>query len=108
MSVYDRVLNLCQEQSISIRELERKTGLSNGTIQRWKTAKPAGDSLEKVADIFKVSTDYLLGRAQRREISDDLELGVSAHKEGEDWTPEELDEIEQFKEFVRSKRNRQG
>lgn len=30
---------------------------------------------------------------------------IATHQEVEDWTPEELEEIERFKEFVRSKRN---
>lgn len=38
---------------------------------------------------------------------DDMET-MAAHHEGEDWTEEELEEIRQFKEFVRSKRNRRG
>jgi hypothetical protein len=29
---------------------------------------------------------------------------IAAHHEGEDWTEEELEEIERFKEFVRMKR----
>lgn len=32
---------------------------------------------------------------------------IAAHHDGEDWTEEELEEIERFKEFVRSKRKRQ-
>lgn len=30
---------------------------------------------------------------------------IAAHHEGEEWTQEELDEIEAFKKFVKSKRN---
>ncbi|GAB3797199.1 hypothetical protein GCM10028868_18050 [Virgibacillus kimchii] len=32
---------------------------------------------------------------------------IAAHHEGEDWTEEELEEIERFKEFVRMKRKQQ-
>lgn len=32
---------------------------------------------------------------------------IAAHHDGEDWTEEELDEIEQFKKFVKMKRNQQ-
>lgn len=33
---------------------------------------------------------------------------LAAHHEGEDWTEEELEEIERFKEFVRMKRQQKG
>lgn len=31
---------------------------------------------------------------------------IAAHHDGEDWTEEELEEIEKFKEYLRSKRNK--
>lgn len=108
LGLVEKVESLCNEQKISIAALERMTGLSNGAVRRWRNSTPNTESVRIVADYFGVSVDWLLGRSQIREKSDDLELGVSAHKEGEDWTPEELNEIEQFKEFVRSKRNQQG
>lgn len=33
---------------------------------------------------------------------------IAAHHDGDDWTEEELEEIERFKEFIRSKRKQQG
>jgi transcriptional regulator with XRE-family HTH domain len=33
---------------------------------------------------------------------------IAAHHDGEDWTEEELKEIEQFKQFVRMKRQKEG
>ncbi|OEH53023.1 hypothetical protein AQ616_18470 [Oceanobacillus sp. E9] len=33
---------------------------------------------------------------------------IAAHHDGEEWTEEEREEIERFKEFVRSKRQQQG
>ena len=41
--------------------------------------------------------DYLLGR------TDFPVETIAAHHDGEDWTEEELEEIERFKEFVRLK-----
>ncbi|OSH08194.1 Cro/Cl family transcriptional regulator [Enterococcus faecalis] len=51
-------------------ELERKTDLGNGTISRWDTRTPGVDKLKKVADYFDVSTDYLLGRTEKRRYYD--------------------------------------
>ena len=46
------------------------------------------------------------GEAEREgALSEDINT-IAAHHEGEDWTEEELDEIEEFKKFVRSKRKK--
>lgn len=55
---------------MTISELERKTDLGNGTISRWDTRTPGVDKLNKVANFFDVSTDYLLGRTDKRRYYD--------------------------------------
>ena len=62
MTVFDRVKLLANKQGISIVELEEKLGFGRNSLYSWKTKTPTGDRLTKVADYFKVSTDYLLGR----------------------------------------------
>lgn len=62
MNLYDRIKALADTQKISIRRLEENIGFGNGTINRWRKNTPGVDKLSKVADYFKVSTDYLLGR----------------------------------------------
>lgn len=62
MNIYDRIKALADTQKISIRRLEENIGFGNGTINRWRKNTPGVDKLSKVADYFKVSTDYLLGR----------------------------------------------
>ncbi|MGG1879104.1 helix-turn-helix transcriptional regulator [Paenibacillus cisolokensis] len=62
MSAFDRLKQLCDAQGISINKLEEKLDLSKNTLYSWKKNTPKGSNLIKVADHFKVSTDYLLGR----------------------------------------------
>lgn len=62
MNIAERIKILAKEHNISIAELERKTGISNGQIAKWDVRSPKSDNLEKVANYFHVSTDYLLGR----------------------------------------------
>lgn len=62
MMLFERIKQLANEQKMSIRQLEEKLGYGNGTINRWKKTNPGINKLEKVADYFNVSTDYLLGR----------------------------------------------
>lgn len=105
MTTFDRVKKLCDEQGISIVELEEKVGFGRNALYKWKKQSPKAETLQRVAEYFNVSTDYLLGRTDKKYI-DDVET-IAAHHDGEDWTDEELEEIEKFKEFVRMKRSQQ-
>ncbi len=53
------------------------------------------------------STDYLLGRTDVKRFNDSNET-IAAHHDGEEWTKEELEEIERFKQFVKLKRKEKG
>lgn len=66
MTIVDRIKKLCDEQKITIAELERRIQLSNGQIRKWSNQTPGIDKVQKVADYFKVSTDYLLGRTNKK------------------------------------------
>ncbi|MFP7201915.1 helix-turn-helix transcriptional regulator [Lysinibacillus halotolerans] len=70
MTTFDRVKKLCEEQKISIVELEEKLKFSRNSLYSWKKNKPSSDKLEKVADYFDVSTDYLLGRTDKKRYYD--------------------------------------
>lgn len=60
----DRIKTLATKQGDSLASLERKLGFANGSISRWRHNTPSADKLQKVADYFNVSTDYLLNRTE--------------------------------------------
>lgn len=68
MDIYGRIKELAYVQKISIRRLEENIGFGNGTINRWAKTTPGVDKLEKVADYFGVSVDYLLGRESKADM----------------------------------------
>ncbi|MCA6775086.1 helix-turn-helix domain-containing protein [Enterococcus mundtii] len=70
MTTFDRVKQLADKQKISIVELEEKLGFGRNSLYSWKTKTPNGDRLKKVADYFNVSTDYLLGRKEQKNIDE--------------------------------------
>ena len=61
MSLVKRISLLCNERDTTFAEVERKSGLSNGSIRRWDTNTPSTNKLQKIAEYFNISTDYLLG-----------------------------------------------
>lgn len=102
MGLVKKIKSLCDDKKVTVAELERKSGISNGQIRRWDNSSPKIENIQKVADYFNVSVDYLLGRTDDEEIET-----IAAHHDGEDWTDEELEEIERFKRFVKSNRKQQ-
>lgn len=69
-TLYLNIKDLAKNHKISLSQLERELGFGNGTISSWKKSAPSSDKLEKVADYFHVSTDYLLGRKDDKNKKD--------------------------------------
>lgn len=62
-SFYDIYLRLCNEKGISPTTAALEMGLSKSTPTTWKKRNltPRGNALNKIANYFGVSVDYLLG-----------------------------------------------
>ena len=65
MSLVERIKSLADSKKMTLSELERVLGLANSSIRKWDASSPSSERLQKVADYFQVSTDYLLGRTER-------------------------------------------
>lgn len=63
-----RLFALMEENKTTQLQLSSATGISQGNISDWKNGRstPKIDALTKLADYFHVSTDYLLGRTDKR------------------------------------------
>lgn len=55
-----RIVALCQEQKISVLELERLAGLKQRTVYKWDENIPAVDKVKAVADVLGVTVDDLV------------------------------------------------
>lgn len=60
MTVFERIESLRKSRDISQGKLEKELGFSNGSISKWKTSMPNPERLQKLADYFGVSLDYLI------------------------------------------------
>lgn len=70
MTAFDRLKSLCETQGISVNDLEKKLEIGRNSLYSWKKNIPKGTNLIKVADYFDVSTDYLLGRTDKKHYYD--------------------------------------
>ncbi|WP_376740238.1 helix-turn-helix domain-containing protein [Listeria innocua] len=64
MTTFERVKELCKKRGITVSRLEEEVGFGKNSIYSWKKNNPSSDKLQKVADYFNVSTDYLLARTE--------------------------------------------
>jgi transcriptional regulator with XRE-family HTH domain len=86
MTTFERIKNLADKQKISLQKVAIDIGLSENAIYGWKTRKPKGVDLAKVADYFDVSVDYLLGRDTTEHENQTVDLAELANKPKDfDW-----------------------
>lgn len=64
MTVFERIKKLSNEQGKGVSRVATDLGFSENLFYRWKSSEPKARDLEKVADYFDVSVDYLLGRTE--------------------------------------------
>ena len=77
--------------------------MSNGQIRRWDGVSPKIENVENVARYFGVSVDYLLGRTDNPDVNNDSPRLLSAHI-SQELNDEDMEELNQFIEFLRSKK----
>lgn len=58
--IYETIKALSKEKGLSINQLEKTLGLSKGSLCRIDTNRPSIDRLQRIADFFDVSLDYLM------------------------------------------------
>lgn len=83
MSLVSRIQLLCKDKGTNQSGLERDLGFGKGTISKWDKSSPSSDKLQKVADYFHVSVDYLLGREEKLNAltqEDELDLAKTMSK----------------------------
>jgi transcriptional regulator with XRE-family HTH domain len=102
MMIGQRLKLLREEKKLKQLDIAKILGVSRTTYTQYETGKSEPDlaTVAKLADYFNVSVDYLLGKT---DIKHPIET-IAAHHDGEEWTEEELEDIEAFKEFVRMRR----
>lgn len=66
MTLFERIENLRKSKGISQGKLEKELGFSNGSISKWKISTPTPERLQKLADYFGVSIEYLMTGFERQ------------------------------------------
>ena len=100
MTVSDRIRAQMKLCNLSYGELAAATGLAKSAVHRYATGqtdKVPTEALEKLARALGVTPSFLTGWEQPHTLA--------AHFEGEEFSEDELREIENFVRFVKSRRS---
>ena len=66
----ERIKELREANGFTQSELARKLSVTRSTVNAWEmgTNKPCIDKLSDIADLFQVTTDFLIGRTNEQII----------------------------------------
>lgn len=108
--MYDIFEKLCEQNKVTPYRVCKETGITTATISNWKAGRyvPKQDKMKKIADYFRVSVDYLMTGEESRDYSAELSSvqTLAAHFEGEELSEEEMEEIMNYVQFVKSRRKK--
>ncbi len=79
LPLYERIESLCSEKSINITMMCKEAEVPRSALSDYKAGRKKTISitnLEKIANYFDVSVDYLLGKTEQKKplVNDDEEL----------------------------------
>lgn len=86
--MYEIYQKLLESKGLKNSDVSKATGVSNMTLSDWKNGKstPKADKLQKIADFFDVSIDFLITGEEQENyyVNDDArELAEFLHKNPE-------------------------
>lgn len=106
----DRLKHLRIEKGKTQKEMAKDLGTTDVTIGRYEagTREPKTDVLNALADYFDVSTDYLLGRTDKKNPEKERLQNIdsiSAHRIGkiEKLSDEALDQLDDYIKYLELK-----
>lgn len=67
MGLKETIRNLCLQRGITAKELETELGFGNGYVGKLNKSMPNTKTLQRIADFFGVSTDFLLYGEENHE-----------------------------------------
>lgn len=99
MTLYERIESLRKSKGISQGDLEKELNFSNGSISKWKKGTPKPERLQKIAEYFGVTMDYLM-TGEEKEVLDGYYFNEETAK-----LAQEMYEDEDMRSLFDMKRN---
>jgi transcriptional regulator with XRE-family HTH domain len=122
ITLSDRLKELRKENNMTQSDLGKILGVGKTTISMYENGNstPNDEIKLKIAEYFNVSLDYLLGKSEIKNYNNlDTPMNkihklvkengintLAAHYEGEEFTEDDLEDIENFIKYVISKKKK--
>ncbi len=106
-----RLEQLMRERNINQIGLSAEIGVTQSTLSRNINGvhRPKAEIVERIANYFNVSTDYLLGKTDDRlptntSTTDKLSgIKLALYNQTEELTEEQMEDVLKFVEFIKNK-----
>lgn len=112
MTFYEIFVSLCAQNGIKPSRAAENCGINRSNVSNWKNNgyTPRGDVLQRIADYFGVSTDYLLGKETEkapttngeRSVSDE-DIKFALFGGSGDITDAMYDEVKRFAAYIKQR-----
>lgn len=104
--MYEIFEQLLQKHNVKAYQVAKATGITNSTFTDWKNGRssPKIDKLQKIADYFGVSVDYLMGNEptepEQTEVTDnDIKFAFWGGG-ADEVTDEMLEDVRNYAQFL--------
>ncbi|KKW74842.1 XRE family transcriptional regulator [Lactococcus cremoris] len=92
MTILDRIKELSKSRDKTVKEVAIELGLGENYLYSLKNKIPNGQTLQKLADYFHVSVDYLLGREESKTTNEPVDLKkLISEKKPTSWDDPRID-----------------
>lgn len=105
MTILDRIKELSKKRDKTVKDVAIELGLGENYLYSLKSKVPNGQTLQKLADYFHVSVDYLLGREDM--VDDGIknpEVRILARQMDNEFDAEQIAEFQSFAQYLRHKK----
>ncbi|WP_370672743.1 helix-turn-helix domain-containing protein [Leuconostoc lactis] len=113
MALIDRVKEVSKKNGYSLTDVAIKAGIGEKSIYAWTKREPTVATLQKVADVLHVSTDYLLGRTDQmnatssdKKVADILDDETILAFDGMEIAEEDKEKLREYARFIIEQRQR--
>ena len=104
---YDSFISLCEKKGVSRTKACIDCGLSRTAWNKWQGgAVPNGETINRLADYFGVTTDRLLGTETEKDLAKPGEVSEADLKFalfGAEATDKRLEEVRRFAQFIKER-----
>lgn len=99
-----------EDKGFNVMSLSKASGVAYTTIRSMierNLTNASIDNVLKICEVLDISVElFNKTNIEITDVSKDVDT-IAAHHEGHEWTEEELETINKFKEFVKSQRKDQ-